>query len=64
MVSPLAAAKAGLKSIVIDALPEAARTQEDFDGRGYALALSSVRMLDNLGLWERLEPNVQPMREI
>ena len=60
----LAAAKAGLKSIVIDALPEAARTQEDFDGRGYALALSSVRMLDNLGLWERLEPNAQPMREI
>ncbi len=60
----LAAAKAGLKSIVIDALPEAARTQEDFDGRGYALALSSVRMLDNLGPWERLEPNAQPMREI
>lgn len=60
----LAAATAGLKSIVIDALPEAARTQEDFDGRGYALALSSVRMLDNLGLWERLEPNAQPMREI
>ncbi|WP_335947759.1 UbiH/UbiF/VisC/COQ6 family ubiquinone biosynthesis hydroxylase [Salipiger bermudensis] len=60
----LAAAKAGLKSIVIDALPEASRTQEDFDGRGYALALSSVRMLDNLGLWERLEPNAQPMREI
>ncbi|MBR9890839.1 2-octaprenyl-6-methoxyphenyl hydroxylase [bacterium] len=60
----LAAAKAGLKSIVIDALPEAARTQEDFDGRGYALALSSVRMLDNLGLWERLQPNAQPMREI
>jgi len=60
----LAAAQAGLKSIVIDALPEAARTQEDFDGRGYALALSSVRMLDNLGLWERLQPNAQPMREI
>ena len=60
----LAAATAGLKSIVIDALPEAARTQEDFDGRGYALALSSVRMLDNLGLWERLQPNAQPMREI
>ncbi len=60
----LAAAKSGLKSIVIDALPEAARTQEDFDGRGYALALSSVRMLANLGLWERLAPNAQPMREI
>ena len=60
----LVAATAGLKSIVIDALPEAARTQEDFDGRGYALALSSVRMLDNLGLWERLQPNAQPMREI
>ncbi|WP_252737679.1 UbiH/UbiF/VisC/COQ6 family ubiquinone biosynthesis hydroxylase [Citreicella sp. C3M06] len=60
----LACAKAGLSSIVVDALPEAARQAGDFDGRSYALALSSVRMLARLGLWETLEPNAQAMREI
>ncbi|MBN9886836.1 UbiH/UbiF/VisC/COQ6 family ubiquinone biosynthesis hydroxylase [Salipiger abyssi] len=60
----LAAARAGLKSTVIDALPQAARAEADFDGRGYALALSSVRLLANLGLWQTLAPNAQPMREI
>ncbi|MGR3376600.1 UbiH/UbiF/VisC/COQ6 family ubiquinone biosynthesis hydroxylase [Salipiger abyssi] len=60
----LAAARAGLKSIVIDALPQAARAEADFDGRGYALALSSVRLLANLGLWQALAPNAQPMCEI
>ncbi|MCR8547945.1 UbiH/UbiF/VisC/COQ6 family ubiquinone biosynthesis hydroxylase [Salipiger sp. P9] len=60
----LAAAQSGLKSIVIDALPEAARAEEDFDGRGYALALSSVRLLENLGIWPVLAPNAQPMTEI
>ncbi|EIE52744.1 UbiH/UbiF/VisC/COQ6 family ubiquinone biosynthesis hydroxylase [Citreicella sp. 357] len=60
----LAAAKAGLSSIVVDALPLATREDGGFDGRGYALALSSVRMLANLGLWDTLHPHAQPMREI
>ncbi|MCA0850208.1 UbiH/UbiF/VisC/COQ6 family ubiquinone biosynthesis hydroxylase [Salipiger thiooxidans] len=60
----LAAAKAGLKSIVIDALPADTRSGDDFDGRGYALALASVRMLARLGLWDTLEAHAQPMHEI
>jgi len=60
----LAAAKAGLKSIVIDALPADTRGGDDFDGRGYALALASVRMLARLGLWDTLEAHAQPMHEI
>ena len=60
----LAAAEAGLRSIVIDALPADTRAEPDFDGRAYALALASVRLLANLGLWDRLAPNAQPMTGI
>ncbi|MBC7131575.1 MAG: UbiH/UbiF/VisC/COQ6 family ubiquinone biosynthesis hydroxylase [Roseovarius sp.] len=60
----LAAARAGLSSTVIDALPAPARTAADFDGRAYALALSSVRLLRNLGVWERVAAHAQPMLEI
>jgi 2-octaprenyl-6-methoxyphenol hydroxylase len=60
----LAAAQAGLSSTVIDALPETARQADNFDGRAYALALGSVRMLKALGLWDRLAPNAQPMNGI
>jgi 2-octaprenyl-6-methoxyphenol hydroxylase len=47
----IALAKSGLSSIVIDALPEDTRMAAEFDGRSYALALASVRMLGALGLW-------------
>jgi len=60
----LAAARAGLSSTVIDALPEPTRKNAGFDGRSYALALASVRLLRNLGLWERVSENAQPMLEI
>ena len=60
----LAAARAGLSSTVIDALPEPTRKNAGFDGRSYALALASVRLLRNLGLWERVAENAQPMLEI
>jgi len=60
----LAAAQAGLSSTVIDARPEGARRADNFDGRSYALALASVRMLDALGLWSGLKADAQPMNEI
>ncbi|MEQ8899814.1 MAG: FAD-dependent monooxygenase [Roseovarius sp.] len=60
----LAAAQAGLSSTVIDALPEPTRKNAGFDGRSYALALASVRLLRNLGIWERVAENAQPMLEI
>jgi 2-octaprenyl-6-methoxyphenol hydroxylase len=60
----LALAQGGFSSIVIDALPEATRAGADFDGRSYALALASVRMLDALGLWEDLADDAQPILEI
>ncbi|MDA3857857.1 MAG: FAD-dependent monooxygenase, partial [Roseovarius sp.] len=49
---------------VIDALAEPVRKNAAFDGRAYALALASVRLLDNLGIWQRVAEHAQPMLEI
>ncbi len=57
----LALVRAGLRVGVIDALPVARRAAEDFDGRSYALALASVRMLKALGLWAAVEADAQPI---
>lgn len=60
----LAAAQGGLSSTVIDALPVDNRKARDFDGRSYALALASQRLLHAIGLWDGLAENAQPMLEI
>ncbi|WP_336097774.1 UbiH/UbiF/VisC/COQ6 family ubiquinone biosynthesis hydroxylase [Roseovarius sp. CH_XMU1461] len=60
----LGLAQAGFTVTVIDAAPLSAHEAADFDGRSYALALASVRLLDRLGLWDRVEDNAQPMVEI
>lgn len=60
----LAAARDGLSSVVIDALPQAVMQAGDFDGRSYALAMSSVRLLHNLGVWPKIADHAQPMLEI
>jgi 2-octaprenyl-6-methoxyphenol hydroxylase len=60
----LAAARSGLSSTVIDALPEATRAEDGFNGKSYALALASVRLLRNLGVWDRVADNAQPMLDI
>ncbi|EAP75469.1 UbiH/UbiF/VisC/COQ6 family ubiquinone biosynthesis hydroxylase [Roseovarius nubinhibens] len=60
----LGLAQAGFTVTVIDAAPLSAHEAADFDGRSYALALASVRLLDRLGLWDRVEDNAQPMFEI
>jgi len=60
----LALAQGGLKTLVIDAAPPAKVLEPQFDGRVSALAYASVRMLRALGVWERLAPDAQPIREI
>ena len=60
----LALARSGLTSTVIDAHPATTLEATDFDGRSYALALASVRLLRRLGLWDRLADQAQPMLEI
>lgn len=63
-VLALALARSGFTVTVIDALPRDTRADPDFDGRAYALALASRRMLTALGLWDDLAPHAQPMLEI
>lgn len=60
----LALAQAGHSVTVIDALSEKVRRNAAFDGRSYALALASVRLLSAIGIWERVAKNAQPMLEI
>jgi 2-octaprenyl-6-methoxyphenol hydroxylase len=60
----LAAAQAGFSVTIIDALPEDTRKDRDFDGRSYALALTSTRLLQKIGVWEAIHDHAQPMLEI
>ena len=60
----LALARIGLKSVVIDALPAPKRKLPNFDGRSYALALASMRLLRGIGLWDAVADHTQPMLEI
>ena len=60
----LALAQAGLRVIVIDAQPAQARAEAAFDGRAYALAIASKRLLQAIGVWNRIEGGIQPILEI
>jgi 2-octaprenyl-6-methoxyphenol hydroxylase len=60
----LALAKAGLGVTIIDALPRDTRAEAGFDGRSYALALASIRVLDGIGLWPHVADHAQPMLRI
>ena len=45
----LALASAGFAVTLVDPLPKASREAGNFDGRGYALSISSQRVLKALG---------------
>ncbi|MGR3616958.1 MAG: FAD-dependent monooxygenase [Paracoccaceae bacterium] len=60
----LAMAQTGHSVTLIDALPEGAAQSDVFDGRGYALALASQRLLVQIGVWSHVADNAQPMLEI
>ncbi|MCI4663871.1 MAG: FAD-dependent monooxygenase [Neomegalonema sp.] len=60
----LALAKREIDVTVCDGLPLEHQLDDEFDGRAYAVALSSRRFLGHLGLWEQLAPNAQEIRDI
>lgn len=60
----LALAGTDLRISVVDALPRTTRAEAGFDGRSYALALASIRVLDGIGLWPRVAKHAQPMLKI
>lgn len=63
-LTALAAAQAGITSTLIEPKPAKARKNAGFDGRSYALALASTKLLKVLGLWDTLHDTAQPMNEI
>lgn len=60
----LALAGAGLSVTIIDKLPGSVRADPGFDGRGYALAIASKRLLAAIGIWDVIAGHVQPILQI
>ncbi|MEM9575452.1 MAG: UbiH/UbiF/VisC/COQ6 family ubiquinone biosynthesis hydroxylase [Pseudomonadota bacterium] len=60
----LALAASGLHVTIADARPLETLKKAGFDGRSYAMALTSTRLLRGIGVWEALEDRAQPMLEI
>ena len=60
----IAAANIGLSTIVLDSKENDGSAENRFDGRSYALALSSVRLLKNLDVFEDIMEKSQPILDI
>ena len=60
----IALAQAGHHVSIVDAAPVSRRKSSDFDGRSYAMALTSTRLMNSIGVWKDLHENAQPMLDI
>lgn len=60
----LALAGAGFRVVVVDARPAPDRAEAGFDGRAYALAIASKRLLTVIGVWGRVADRAQPILQI
>ena len=60
----LALAQAGFAVTVVDSRPAPARAERGFDGRAYALAQASKRLLSAIGVWPALVAQAQPILRI
>jgi len=60
----IALTKGGLEVAVADPAPKAAVLDAGFDGRVSALAYSSVRMFEALGIWPHLAEHAQAINDI
>jgi 2-octaprenyl-6-methoxyphenol hydroxylase len=60
----LALADAALTVIVVDSLPAAEREAVGYDGRSSAIAEGSRRVLDGIGVWNRMAPEACPILDI
>ena len=60
----LALASGGVSVTVIDSRPAPARATLGFDGRAYALAIASKRLLTVLGVWPLVADRSQPILQI
>ena len=55
---------AGVSTVVIDRAALPPMEHPDFDGRAYAIAAGSRRLLEAAGLWDKLPEPVCPIRDI
>ena len=60
----LALGDTGFNVTIVDALPKGARSNDGFDGRGYALAHASQRLLSAIGVWPDVASHAQPLLDI
>lgn len=60
----LALAQAGLRVTVVDAQPPRARADAGFDGRAYALAIASQRLLAVVGVWSAVAGQAQALTAV
>lgn len=63
-VLALGLAQTGRSVTMLDSQPEPVRRTPGFDGRSYALALTSVRLLKGIGIWDSIADETQPMFDI
>lgn len=63
-VLALALAQSGFGVTIVDAAPREVHADPGFDGRAYALALASCRLLSGIGVWQTVQQHAQPMVEI
>jgi 2-octaprenyl-6-methoxyphenol hydroxylase len=59
-----ACASAGLDVVVIDRETPPQMVAEAFDGRASAIAFGSQRVLQGIGLWDKIAAEAEPIREI
>lgn len=60
----LACAQAGLSVTIVDQVATNTLASDSFDGRGYALSLSSQRLLKAIGIWDSVSQNAQPILDV
>ena len=60
----LALDQSGIRTTIIDQNTLLVEPNHSFNGRSYAIAAASQKMLNVLGLWDNLTKNAQPMLEI
>src|SRR5436190_8643806 len=60
----LAAGEAGLDTALIDRMPLASLTEPGFDGRTTAIAYTSQRLFQAVGVWDELASRAEPILDI
>jgi 2-octaprenyl-6-methoxyphenol hydroxylase len=64
MTLAIATAKAGFETILVDEIAPDAATDAGFDGRVSAIAFASRRVLQTLGIWDKLAADAEPIDDI